>query len=83
MTIKMNSRMMEQEIYNQYIFELLTIFIDYDNLQSIRRNGGISMSEEIKVHPIKSFKDYGLAKRSFEELTKKNQFVTVGFGIGR
>ncbi len=29
------------------------------------------MSEEIKVHPIKSFKDYGLAKRSFEELTKK------------
>lgn len=30
------------------------------------------MSEEIKVHPIKSFKDYGLAKRSFEELTKKN-----------
>lgn len=29
------------------------------------------MSEEIKVHTIKSFKDYGLAKRSFEELTKK------------
>ena len=29
------------------------------------------MSEEIKVHPIQSFKDYGLAKRNFEELTKK------------
>ena len=29
------------------------------------------MSEEIKVHPIKSFKDYGLAKRNSEELTKK------------
>lgn len=29
------------------------------------------MNEEIKVHPIKSFKDYGLAKRNFEELTKK------------
>ena len=25
------------------------------------------MSEEIKVHPIQSFKDYGLAKRNFEE----------------
>ena len=29
------------------------------------------MNEEIKVHPIQSFKDYGLAKRNFEELTKK------------
>ena len=29
------------------------------------------MSEEIKVYPIQSFKDYGLAKRNFEELTKK------------
>lgn len=29
------------------------------------------MNEEIKVHPIKSFKDYGLAKRNLEELTKK------------
>lgn len=31
------------------------------------------MNEEIKVYPIKSFKDYGQAKRNFEELTK-NQF---------
>ncbi|MDE5596378.1 MAG: helix-turn-helix transcriptional regulator [Lachnospiraceae bacterium] len=29
------------------------------------------MSEEIKVYSIQSFKDYGLAKRNFEELTKK------------
>lgn len=29
------------------------------------------MNEEIKVHPIKTFKDYGLAKRNYEELTKK------------
>ena len=29
------------------------------------------MNEEIKVHPIQSFKDYGLAKRNLEELTKK------------
>lgn len=29
------------------------------------------MNEEIKVHPIKSFKDYGPAKRNVEELTKK------------
>lgn len=29
------------------------------------------MSEEIKVHPIQSFKDYSMAKRNFEELTKK------------
>ncbi|MCM1236484.1 MAG: helix-turn-helix domain-containing protein [Ruminococcus flavefaciens] len=29
------------------------------------------MNEEIQVHPIQSFKDYGLAKRNFEELTKK------------
>lgn len=39
------------------------------------------MNEEIKVHPIKSFKDYGLTKRNLEELTK-NQFVEVRFGIG-
>lgn len=30
------------------------------------------MNEEIKVHPIKSCKDFGLAKRNFEELTKKS-----------
>ncbi len=29
------------------------------------------MSEEIKVHPIQSFKDYAQAKRNFEELAKK------------
>lgn len=29
------------------------------------------MNEEIKVYPIQSFKDYSLAKRNFEELTKK------------
>ncbi len=29
------------------------------------------MNEEIKVYPIKSFKDYGPAKRNVEELTKK------------
>ena len=29
------------------------------------------MNEEIKVHPIKSCKDFGLAKRNFDELTKK------------
>lgn len=40
------------------------------------------MNEEIKVHPIKSCKDFGLAKRNFEELTKKNQFIAVRFGIG-
>ena len=35
------------------------------------------MNEEIKVHPIKSFKDYGLAKRNFEELTKKISSVKL------
>ncbi len=30
------------------------------------------MNEEIKVYPIKSFKDYGQAERNFEELTKKS-----------
>ena len=29
------------------------------------------MNEEIKVYPIRTFKDYGLAKRNLEELTKK------------
>lgn len=29
------------------------------------------MNEEIKVYPIQSFKDYSLAKRNFENLTKK------------
>mgnify|MGYP007123081233 CR=1 FL=1 len=45
--------------------------MDYDVLWSVGQDGRISMNEEIKVHPIKSFKDYGLAKRNFEELTKK------------
>ena len=35
------------------------------------------MTEEIKVHPIQSFKDYGLAKRNFEELTKKISSVKL------
>ena len=29
------------------------------------------MNEEIKVYPVKSFNDYGPAKRNVEELTKK------------
>ena len=52
-------------------FELLTTKMDCDILWSVGQDGGISMNEEIKVYPIKSFKDYGLAKRNFEELTKK------------
>lgn len=45
--------------------------MDYDILWSVGRDGGINMNEEIRVYPIKSFKDYGLAKRNFDELTKK------------
>lgn len=45
--------------------------MDCDILWSVGRDGGINMNEEIKVHPIKSCKDFGLAKRNFEELTKK------------
>lgn len=46
--------------------------MDCDILWSVGRDGGISMNEEIKVHPIKSFKDHGHAKRNFEELIKKS-----------